>query len=228
VVILPAAAAFVAPASCAAPLADTRPCSALESAPCGEGRACVAGRCRLADAQVASTDALRFVLAPVDIAVVGSGGATGSSGGGADLPDAVALGRGASGTMIVLLRFAATWRDDAEVTSAFLVLDALDDTPPATNPITFEMARILTPWQAGVVSWGRQPRLDVPKVAGALRPRPSAPLRVDVTPLVREWSRRAADDHGIALLARGDDPYGAVVSTGVGRGTGPRLEVYVK
>jgi hypothetical protein len=79
-----------------------------------------------------------------------------------------------------------------------------------------------------VVSSGRQPRLDVPKVAGSLRARPSVPLRVDVTPLVRDWGRRAADDHGIALLAKGDDEYGTVVSTGASRGSGPKLEVYIK
>jgi hypothetical protein len=45
---------------------------------------------------------------------------------------------------------------------------------------------------------------------------------------VREWGQRAADDHGIALLARGDDAYGMVIATGASRGAGPRLEVYVK
>ncbi len=34
-------------------------------------------------------------------------------------------------------------------------------------PSTFEMARIVEPWQPGVVSWGRSPRLDVPVQAGA-------------------------------------------------------------
>ena len=52
--------------------------------------------------------------------------------------------------------------------------------------------------------------------------------RVDVTPLVRDWVKRKADDHGIALLARGTDAYGTAFSTGVSRGTGPRLEVYVR
>jgi hypothetical protein len=54
------------------------------------------------------------------------------------------------------------------------------------------------------------------------------PLRVDVTSLVKDWGRRDDGDHGIALLARGDDAYGAVVSTGLSQGNGPRLEVYVK
>jgi hypothetical protein len=90
------------------------------------------------------------------------------------------------------------------------------------------MAKVLEPWQPGVVSWGRLPRLSVPRAAGRQRPRGAGPIRVDVTPLVRDWGRRDADDHGLALLARGDDAYGALVSTGVSQGTGPRLEVYVK
>jgi hypothetical protein len=215
-------------ASCAAgPLGDARPCTAGDAAACGEGRSCVAGRCRLSDTPISSTDALRYVLTPTDVAVVGSAGA-GSAGGGDAMPEAVALGRAAGGTLVLLLRFAATWRDDAEVLGAFVVLEALDDAPPPTTAITFEMARIVEPWQPGVVSWGRQPKLDVPRSAGSVRARPSLPLRIDVTPLVRDWGRRAADDHGLALLARGDDAYGAVVSTGIARGAGPRLEVYVK
>ena len=212
-------------ASCAAPLGDARPCSPVDPVACEPGHTCVAGRCRLADAPVSPQDALRFVVAPVDLAVVASGG---SGAGGLDVPDAVTLGRASSGTVVMLFRFAATWRDDAEIVSAFVVLDPLDGVPLGAAPITFEMARIAEAWQPGVVSWGRQPRLDVPKVAGTQRARPSVPLRVDVTPLVREWAQRAREDHGLALLARGEDAYGTVVSTGASRGTGPRLEVYVK
>jgi hypothetical protein len=225
--LLALAFSAVACVGCAVPLGDARPCTAGDAAGCGEGRSCVAGRCRLSDTPISSTDALRYVLAPTDIAVVASSGA-GSAGGGNAMPEAVALGRAAGGTLVLLLHFAATWRDDAEVLGAFVVLEALDDAPPPSTPITFEMARIVEPWQPGVVSWGRQPKLDVPRAAGSVRARPSAPLRIDVTPLVRDWGRRAADDHGLALLAHGDDAYGAVVSTGVARGAGPRLEVYVK
>ena len=165
------------------------------------------------------------MLAPVDFAVVAS---RGSGGGGASLPGAVALGRASSGTVVLLFRFAATWKDDAEVSSAFVVLDPLEGSPPSAGAVSFEMARIVEPWQPSVVSWGRAPHLDVPIVAGQARPRPSAPIRVDVTPLVRAWARRDRADHGIALLATGDDAFGAVVSTGVAQGTGPRLEVYLK
>ncbi len=196
---LPLSAVLVATvAACAAPLEDSRPATSPESA--------------------------RVVLTPIDLGIVGSRG----SGGDGALPEAVALGRGASGAVVMLFRFAATWPDDAEVVSAFLVLDPLEGAPPATSPITFEIARIDEPWQPGVVSWGRQPRLGVARAAGSARARGALPLRVEVTSLVREWSRRDADDHGIALLAHGADATGTVVSTSVTPGSGPRLEVYVK
>jgi hypothetical protein len=202
---LPYSAALVtALASCAAPLDEAR--RGVDAPP------------------PSSPDAVRLVLAPVDLAVVGSRG----SGGGGELPEAVALGRGAGGTVVMLFRFAAPWHDDAEVMSAFLVLDPLEGAPPASSPITFETARITEPWQPGVVSWGRQPRLGLPRAAGAIRVRSALPLRVDVTPLVREWARRDAADHGIALLAHGADAFGAVVTMGVAQGSGPRLEVYVR
>jgi hypothetical protein len=219
--LLAPAFAALALSACAAPLGDARPCP---QEACGEGRTCVAGRCRAQETPASPGDAQRVVLPPADVAVVSLSG----GGGGPDLPDAVAVGRAASGTVTMFFRFEATWRDDAEVASAFLVLEPMEGSPPALLPISFEMARIVEPWRAAVVSPGRQPRLAVPLVAGTMRARPSLPLRVDVTPLVRTWSRRDPDDHGIALLAKGDDAYGAVVSMGVAQGKGPRLEVYVK
>jgi hypothetical protein len=213
---------FLALASCAAPLGEAHPCP--ESA-CGDGRSCVAGRCRSQDAPAPPGEALRVVLTPAAIAVVG---ALGGGGGGEELPETVSIGRSSGGTVVFFFRFEASLRDDAEVESAFLLLDPLDGAPPATTPIRFEMARVVEPWRAEAVSAGRQPRLAVPLDAGSARARPGGPLRVDVTPLVRAWQKRAADDHGLALLARGDDAVGAVVSTGATQGRGPRLEVYVK
>jgi hypothetical protein len=217
--VVPLALALV---SCAASLGEAGPCP---GAPCEQGRSCVAGRCHADDAPPAPADTRRVVLAPTDVAVVAS---RGSGGGGDLLPDTVALGRAEGGTVVMLFRFAATWRDDAEVASAFLVLDLVDAAPPSGSPIAFESARIVEPWQPAIVSWGRQPRLGVPRQAGTVRARPQVPVRVDVTPLVRDWARRAPDDHGIALLAKGDDAYGSPVYMGVARGLGPRLEVYVK
>lgn len=189
---------------------------------CGSGY-CVVGRCRPADVLPSPIDARRVLLAPEDIAVLTSRGGDGET-----LPDSVALGQAAAGDLVLLLRFAATWRDDADVASAFLVLDPVEGAPPAAGTMTLEVARILDPWRSDAATWGRQPRLSIPEVAAVVRRRPAATLRVDVTRLVRDWAKRRRDDHGIAVLAPGSDPVGATYSLGAAFGEGPRLEVYVR
>ena len=207
--------------SCAARLQEPA-CAGPGS--CEQGRSCVVGRCRPLETTPSPTEALRVVLEPADLAVVAS---SGSGGGGDELPESVTLGRATNGTVVLLFRFVPTWHEAAEVTSAFLVLEPLEG-PPAVDAATFEMARILEPWLAGSASWGRRPRLDIPKTAGTIRARALLPVRIDVTPLVRDWVKRKHDDHGIALLARGEDAYGTAFSLGVSRGRRPRLEVYVR
>ncbi len=188
---------------------------------CGAGY-CVAGRCRPAEATPAPADARRVVLAPAEIAVVQS------ARGGARAPEAIALGRAAGGRLVVLLRFAATWRDDAEIASAFVVLDPSPGAPPPGREVTLEVARVLEPWRSEAATWGRQPRLSIPEAAAVVRRSPALPLRIDVTELVRGWALRRADDHGIAILAPGEDPVGAGYSMGIAEGAGPRLEVYLR
>ncbi len=189
---------------------------------CDEGKSCVIGRCRATDEAPAPADTRRVVLAPSDFAVIAAGSSASL------VPETVALGRAEGGTVALLLRFAASWRDDSDVLSAFVILDPVDSAPPAAQPAIFEAARILEPWQAAVVSWGRQPRLDLPKLAAVIRAIPGTPVRIDVTGLVREWSKRSADDHGLALLVHGDDRIGSAFSMGITGGAGPRLEAYVR
>jgi hypothetical protein len=191
---------------------------------CGTGY-CVAGRCRPVDALPSPVDAQRVLLSPDDIAVVESGRDDEGSRG---LPEAVALGRASDGDVVVLLRFSATWRDDAEIASAFVVLEPIAGAPPAERAMTLEVARILEPWRSETATWGRQPRLAIPRAAAVVRRRPAMPLRIDVTTLVRDWAKRRKDDHGIAILAPGDDAVGAAYSMGVSQGAGPRLEVYLR
>lgn len=205
---------------------------------CGAGY-CVAGRCRPKDARIAPGDGQRVLLQPQDIAVLSSRGVAAApeppasssdvgAGARARLPEAISLGAASAGSTVLLFRFAATWHDDADVQSAFLVLDPIADAPPAAGPVTLEVARILDPWRSETATWGRQPRLSIPVVAAVARRRPAAPLRIDVTELVRAWAERASDDHGIALLAPGADPVGVACSMGISEGLGPRLEVYLK
>jgi hypothetical protein len=216
------ALALLAVTACSAPASDGIVCSSAGS--CSAGL-CVAGRCRPPEKVPTSTDSLRVLLPPRDLAVLTRGG---PSGGGFELPDAVVLGRDEGGGVVMLLRFAATWRDDAEIASAYVVLDpASGATPPRVAP-NVEIARILEPWDPSTTSWGRQPRISLPVRAGQLRAQPPAPVRVDVTRFVRDWAKRLPDDHGIALLIDGDDALGAAYSMGVDDGTGPLLEVYVR
>ncbi|MFO0755856.1 MAG: hypothetical protein U0359_05165 [Byssovorax sp.] len=192
---------------------------------CPAGKSCVVGRCRAPDEPPSPTDTRRLFVPPAEVAVIASS-AVGRSG--APLPETLALGRAGDGTVELLLRFVAPFRDDADVVSAFLVLDPLDGALPPEGGAPFETARILDPWQAATVSWGRQPRLSLPKLAGVIRPRAGSPVRVDVTALVRAWSERSPDDHGIALIVAGNDPVGGAYGMGITGGSGPRLEVYLR
>lgn len=170
-------------------------------------------------------DTRRVLLPPADLAVVAER-ALGTPG--APVPETLSLGRAGDGTVELLFRFVATWRDDAEVVSAFVVLDPLDGVLPASGGATFETARILEPWRSSTVTWGRKPRVDLPRLGSVVRPRAGAPVRIDVTALVREWAQRLPDDHGIALIVQGRDEVGSAYSLGITSGTGPRLEVYVR
>ena len=195
---------------------------------CEAGKSCVVGRCRAPDEAPAATDTRRVILVPSGLAVIASSGASSSISEISEVPETIALGRAEGGTVALLLRFEASWRDDSDVLSAFVVLDPIDSAPPAAQPAIFESARILEPWQPAVVSWGRQPRLDLPKLAAVIRAIPGTPVRIDVTSLVREWPSRRADDHGLALLVHGDDRLGSAFSMGITGGAGPRLEAYVR
>jgi hypothetical protein len=215
---------------------------------CAAPSACVIGRCRPADAAPVSADATRLVLAPTAIAVVSSGG----GGGGDALPEAFTLGRAADGRVVLLLRFEPIRREGAVVERAFLVLDPLEGAPPPTGAATIDVSRIGEPWDPAIVSYGRIPRIDVPARAGVAPPRPApaprpsapapavgpaaaaaslasarAPLRVEVTELVRA-DARGRSSHGLALTAVGDDAVGATFTTGLSRGRAPRLEVFVQ
>lgn len=211
-------------AGCSSPAPEAPLCSSVGT--CSAGL-CVAGRCRAEGKSPAPAESLRLFLAPRDIAVLRPDGPTGGRID-KDLPEMVALGREGGGDLVLLLRFAATWPDDASIASAFLVLDPAPGAPPPRRAAPVEVARILEPWHPSTASWGRQPRLSLPENAGLLRSTPPAPARIEVTRFVRDWAKRRPDDHGIALLIDGGDILGTTYSMGVTDGTGPLLEVYVR
>jgi hypothetical protein len=185
---------------------------------------CVAGRCRTADTPPAKAGSTRVVLVPRDLAVLT---AEGGEGGGA-LPETVALGRQSTGRAVMLLRFVSTWREDADIESAYFLIDPIEGAPLPVTPPVVEIARILSPWSSATTTWGRQPRIGLPEAIGPLRVLPSVPLRLDVTPQVRAWAQRERADHGLAVLVDGSDPNGVLASTGLTKGLGPHLEVYLR
>lgn len=195
------------------------PCTGAGACPAG---LCVAGRCRDAKDAPAKLEAARVVLAPSDLAILTA------RGGDDTLPETIALGRADTGRAVLLFRFVSTWREDAEIQSAFFVIDPVEGAPLPVTPPTVEIARILSPWAGATTTWGRQPRLGLPEIAGSLRVLPAGPIRLDVTPLVRSWANHERDDHGLALLVGGDDPNGVLASTGLTKGMGPHLEVYLR
>ncbi|WP_437608600.1 hypothetical protein WMF20_47835 [Sorangium sp. So ce834] len=204
-----------------APATDAGVCAG--AGVCGS-RYCVAGRCRPPSDLPSPIDARRVLLPPADLAVLAEDGAAAAPG----VPDAVALGHAGAGDVVLLLRFTPTFGVDADIASAFVLLEPAPLAPPAERALTLEVARILEPWRSETATWGRQPRLSIPEVAAIVRRRPATPLRIDVTSLVRDWARRRKDDHGIAILAPGSDAVGAATSMGISQGAGPLLEVYVR
>lgn len=195
--------------------------------PCAaEADACVIGRCRpRKDAPVAAMDARRLLLFPDAVAVVS---AKGPSGGGEALPESVSLGKSAAGDTSLLLHFEVPVAEVGEVSSAFLVLETATSAQPPSHPVSMEIARILEPWRADFVSWGRAPRLDRVEKAGTIGVMSTSPVRIDVTHVVQRWAKRREGEHGIAVLADPDDPRGVTFSLGVVEKRGPRLEVYVR
>lgn len=208
--------------SCAPAAKDgTAALGALCTAGCATG-SCVAGRCRADNALPAPAWSKRLLLEPSDIALLTPGEST------EDHPAALVPAAMAGAQSVLLFRFASTWNDSADISSAFLLLKPGAGASPRHASSRVQIARILEPWDAGTATWGRQPRLSLPEDAGFLMAAPITSARIDVTPLVRAWAKRRPGDHGIALLVDGALADGMRYSMGVTDGPGPKLEVYIK
>lgn len=180
--------------------------------------------CRAAAVAPAHPSSHRIVLDPIDMAVLASS----DDFGGTTTPEVAALGRAASGDWLWLMSFDPKLEAGDEVESAFLLLEPADGTPPAAAPVPIEVAEVLGRWSSETTSWGRQPRLGFAQSLAPARPRPGAPLRVEVTAVVRGWAGGPPGARSLALLADGVDAHGASIATGLTRGVGPRLEVYLR
>lgn len=184
---------------------------------CGATGACVIGRCREITAEVVTVESRRVVLLARKAAVVSS----------SDVPDdarATAFGAAASGEVVVLLDFDGDVGNDVEVEGAFVVMEPEVGSPGPTEAVTIDVRPVLGPWDIGV-SWGRTPSLGLPLGAARVPPARRGAVRFDVTGLV---AKKRSVGHGLALVARGDDPVGARMITMARSTSGPKLELYLK
>jgi hypothetical protein len=200
----------------------TRPTPCLSPEACPRNQTCTTGRCGAIGAEIAPADARRLLVAPSDMAIVSSRGGDGA------LPPEMALGGATSGSIVVLFRFPTPWGNRVRVASAFLTLEPSPGALPEQGPVALTVVRVLEPWSASDVTWGRLPRLSAPEVRAYATAGPPKTLRIDVTSIVQRWARGRVNDQGIALMSAPDATVGATYATGVAGARGPRLDVYLR
>jgi len=189
---------------------------------CGRGFVCAIDHCTKAGTELTPADTQRIVVNPTEMALVSSlGKASG-------LPNEIPLGRAPAGSFVLLLRFPVPWGNRVRIARAFLTLEPAPFAVPESRPVLVSVARVLDPWSASDVSWGRLPRLSPSEARAWAITGPPRPLRIDVTAIVQRWARGRTDDQGIALSAPADAPVGATYATGAAGASGPRLDVYVR
>jgi hypothetical protein len=217
-------AAFGLPAailgSCGGKLPGPRICS--ERAPCGAGKTCVLGRCRVEGTSPVSARAPRLSFEPEDIGLMAGDKALPR----AELGPAIALGQ-RDASALLLMRFAVKIPASSRLERALVVLEPLPDCTRRPGRVVIEVAHVLAPWSSADLRHHRVPKMTVPMHAATVSATPARALRLDVTELVREWRAEPERYHGLALLASGDSDTGACYTSGLGWGVGPRLEVYL-
>ncbi len=190
---------------------------------CGDKSACVEGVCSAATDTPVETKSRRLVLSPTQLAVVGS--RTASPWQSAEIP----FGRDDLGDVVLLLQFPKTIDTGTEVDAAWLVLDPVAGAMPCKAPVQLVLSRIVEPWTATTTTWARQPALELCNASIAASNWGQRSLRIDVTSQVRRWREHRSDDHGLAITASAQDPYGARYALGTGGdAAGPRLDLYLR
>ena len=189
---------------------------------CQRGTSCAVGRCFKTGSELVPLDAQRIVVAPQEMAVVTRGERDRA------LPREITLGGTARASPIILFRFPTPWGKRVRVARAFLTLEPAPGAVPETHPVLVSVARVLEPWAAAEVSWGRLPRLSAFEGSAYSGIGPGKALRIDVTTIVQRWALGRSADQGLALAASSDAPLGPSYATGVAGGTGPRHDVYFR
>jgi hypothetical protein len=156
--------------------------------------------------------ARRLVLSPVAAARLAPGDAAG------EVSQVVTLGRARDAGSILLLRFSVDLLPETAIFDAHVVLDRAPSVQADPSPIALHATRIVDPWDAGSIAWGRAPRLAEAHLAATTVTGARASVRIDVAALVQRWRRHAPDDQGIAIVADGSSVTGMTFALADGGG----------
>jgi hypothetical protein len=207
-ILLPVSACAPVPTPCVSP------------GQCPSGQECLANRCAPVGGEPVASESARQIADIVDLAIVAEHFDFGPS-----LPQQLNLGARRFGTTLVLMRFAPVYSQAKNVSEAFLLLDPLPEGRASTYDVGVEVWRIDSEWSTEQVSWRGQPKLAHPASHAIARSGP-APLRFDVTRVIRYLTEHPHADHGLALRAPAGRGAGISLASGIGGGHAPRLEIY--
>ena len=189
----------------------------------GAASLCLALGCAPARHDALSVPALsqRWVLAPSALSVLS--GARAVEG----VPGEVTFG-GAGGRSALYLQFPSEWQNRGVPVAAFLALETREDAIADSTPVTLEVWRVRSPWQAAALrTWSDKPNLAPP--FARMRTTPTLQeVRIDVTELTRFMALNPTQSEGFAVLAESGAGHGASYATGMQGGRAPRLELYLR
>jgi hypothetical protein len=204
-----------------------RPRVCRTTSACGDGEACVVGKCSPATAPgPVSSTTRRIVLEPESIAWISTSG-EGAEG---ERITALSLGASVGEHGRILVRFPRGDWSKESVVKAYLVLDRAEGAQAGPGDVLLRADRIVTPWSASAhagTSWASPPEA-VSMIGGEAKvaPRGAVPIRIEVTPYAIELAKKGARSWGLRVEGKGEG-FGVPIATGFGGGQGPRLEVYV-
>jgi hypothetical protein len=164
------------------------------------------------------------VVEPIEVAYIRQGDESSSHN-----AETAAMGKMAAPSA-VLLRFPLGLPLSVDVLEAYVLLDQAVDFEADPIPIEVHAQVITSAWTASSISWHGRPHVEDANTPWS-RAQPSGPrtVRIDVTRVLRNWSRGPRDSFDAAVEARGKSSTGVAFALASGRhGRGPRLELYVK
>jgi hypothetical protein len=165
---------------------------------------CVAGQCLPRDATLPYAGARRFVLRPVDIALLDGNGPSGGA-----LPPVFTMGRGRAPGVELLLRFDVHLDRAATLLRASVLLDRADAALADRTPIALHAARVIGAWSPDRVSRSTAPPVqDLRLPSTWVDSSDPGLVRIDVTSLARRWLHHDPADQGVVLVAENTNAVG--------------------